>query len=176
MNLYGGQVNYIDVAVGGYTCTQRANLAAQDVDPHYAAPNYFNIVTFQCGINDYKQGTTNATTVYGRITSYVASRKAVGWKVFILTVEDDQSPSLGCPCNGASAWETFRASLNSQITGGAVANGYSVIDIASDATMGCVGCASNLTYFNSDLEHPTVAGYAIFATYLQAALTGIGFH
>lgn len=162
------QILYFDTAIGGRTCQDRITNGPILVDPFMNSHRKYNIVSFQCGLNDYAGGITNPNTVYASILTYVAARKAAGAGfVIVLTMEDAQvfTPN--------STFQTFRSTLNGLIRAGAVANGYTVMDIAADATMGCDGCASNTTYFR-DGEHPTAAGYTIFANYLNPILTTIG--
>lgn len=178
MGLYSGQVGYSNPSVGGMRCDQRSLYAPTDVDAHFSTTQKYNVVSLNCGINDYKQGTSDPNITFGKIVSYVRDRKSAGWNyVIVLTVEDDQAVNLG----DQTAWQTYRHSLNTLIRNGAATYGYVVMDIASDPTMGCDGCALNCTYFlcpggADSNEHPTVAGNAIFATYLQAVLSSLGFN
>src|ERR1043166_8434793 len=113
----------INIALGGNTCQQRINAAPQYADIHYSSERPFNVLTFNCGINDFKQGVTDENVTYALILQYVAARKAVGWTVIVLTVEDDAVPSPN------ATFETYRHNLNTLIRNGAVANGYTVLDI-----------------------------------------------
>ncbi len=158
---------YTNDGVGGRKCQDMIDNAAAEVDPHFNALAPLNAAHLECGTNDYGTGTgqtTNPATTYAKMLTWVAARQAVGWSVVVFTLSDSSVVD-----------ETFRATLNASITGGAVANGYKVADVGSDSHMGCNGCFSDTTYF-LDGTHPTVIGNQIYATYLESALTAIGVH
>lgn len=96
--------------------------------------------------------------------SYVTAAKATGYSVIVMTI-----------MSNAVLPDGPRATLNGLITGGAAGNGYIVADVGANATMGCNGCNSNMTYFQPDGTHPTVAGHIIVAGIVKTALQSLGF-
>lgn len=183
------QITESSQALGGTDCGQAYTGYLSNVDlnppvgswPNQAAISFYNgkrksnLMTIQCGVNDYVHG-NNATAAYTGITNLVAAAKAQGYKVIVATTMDSCHIYLG------GGETTFRAALNSSITGGAVANGYTVADYASDPNIGCDGCSQNSTYFQVPENgcvtggvHPTAAGAAIQASIMEAAMVSIGF-
>lgn len=159
--------NYTNTGVGGRKCQDVIDNAATEVDTHYQAIAPLNIASLECGVNDYGVGagqTTDPAVTYAKMLTWVSARKAVGWQVIVFTMESN-----------SAVLESFRTTLNSSITGGAVANGYTVADVGSDSIMGCNGCYSNTTYFLDGI-HPTVAGNLIYSGYLATALSALGAH
>ncbi len=133
--------------------------------PHYSSLRQRNVLSINCGNNDYAQGTTDPTVIYSRILSYVSAAQGTGFSVVVVTV-----------LSTSAIPNSTRVTLNGLITGGAVANGYTVADAGADAIMGCDGCYANTTYFQAGGVHPTVVGHAIVATYVESALSALGFH
>lgn len=127
----------------------------------YRASRARNVASLGCGVNDGIAGRT-ITEVYNDMLSYASQAQATGFSVILFTV---QSHVL------VDAW---RIPLNVMIRGGAAAHNYVVADIGSDAQIGCTGCYSNPTYFQSDGVHFTEAGTAIQASYLKTALAAWG--
>lgn len=154
---------YANVAVGGQTCLQRTTAYPTDVRPRFNPASKFKVASLLCGIND-RVGGADEATVYARILAWVALAIADGFTPVVWTVEDNGIMSDG-----------YRATLNGLITAGAAGNGYTVADIAANATMGCNGCDANTTYF-IDGTHPTVAGNAIFGTVLKTTLESLGWN
>lgn len=158
--------DYFDVAVNGATCLDRDTAASTaggadaEVKAHQRAGS---TILIMCGLNDLFQGTSEATTL-ARILTYVTNRKAAGWaNVIVSTLTDASTVSEGS-----------RAALNADILSNAVANSYTTMDPGADANVGCNGCDTNATYFQSDHVHPTATGHGVIAGYLETALTALG--
>ena len=142
----------------------------------YNGHRYVNLVTVQCGANDYVHGNT-AAQAYTGITNLVAAAKATGYTVIVATMVDS--------CHVAQqpgAEDSFRSPLNASIRNGAVANGYAVVDYAANANIGADGAALGPTYFQTPEPgcatggvHPNAAGIAIEATLMEAAMAAISF-
>lgn len=171
-------------ALGGTGCVEAYTnwLANTDLNPpgiaaftFYNSDRKSNLMTIQCGVNDYIHGNTAATS-YTALTNLVAAAKAKGYTVIVATLTDSCHISQG----GGEA--SFRGALNTSITGGAVANGYTVADYAADPFIGCDGCSLSSTYFQTPEGgcttggvHLTAAGVAKQATIMEAAMAGISF-
>jgi lysophospholipase L1-like esterase len=162
-----GTYDYYNVAVGGATCLERdiAASAAGGADKILGAHQTIGAtISIECGLNDLYQGATPATAM-SRILTYVANRKAAGWRNVIVFTNTDAS----------TVNETDRATLNASIVSNAGANGYTVADVGSDPSLGCSGCDTNATYFQSDHVHPTATGQSLIATgYLEPIFTTLG--
>ena len=115
------------------------------------------------GTNDLAAGTT-AATLRTSISTYVAARKAIGWKVFVATL-------LPRTATGAAAgFETQRQSFNGALRADfSFADG--LMDFGADPVIGVAGAQTNTTYFQSDQVHLVAAGYAILAR-IPTAATG----
>ncbi len=153
-----------NVAQSGTTCTQMAGSYAAHVGSKYNGAKVGNAASILCGANDYLFGGT-AAAAYTQILAWVASAQATGFSPVLVATMISHSGAGG---------DTFKNTLNASITGGAVANGYTVVDFGADPTMGCDGCFSNTTYFQSGGIHPTAAGDAILSGILQAVLKTAG--
>lgn len=163
-------------AVGGTDCEQayQGYIGGTDLNPpaipaikFYDARRHINLITLQCGVNGFIHGRT-ATQEFTSITNFVTAAKATGFTVIVATLTDSSFISNG------GGETTYRAALNTAITGGAVGQGYTVADYAANAFIGCDGCYSNTTYF-TDGVHLTTAGIAIQATIMEAAMAAISF-
>ncbi len=153
---------YSNTAVSGQTCAQIAARYSTSVAPFYASNRARNVASIMCGAND---GGGTAAASYASILSWVSAAKASGYQVIVLTMLS------------RVGGDTFKNALNPLITGGAVANGYTVADAGSDPNLGCDGCYTNSTYFQADGIHPTVVGEALVATgYYEPALASLGFN
>jgi len=182
-------------ALGGTTCVQANTNYAGNTDlnpptggaglvpmgPQAAIAFYnprrrVNLITLECGVNDYVAGNTAAQAFTG-ITNFVTAAKATGYTVFVATLTDS------CHIFDGGAETTFRAALNTSIRNGAAGQGYTVVDYAANANIGADGASTNLTYFqieptcgngSNEGVHLTAAGAAIQAGIMEAAMTAAG--
>jgi len=132
------------------------------------------IITLECGVNDWIHGNTAAQAFTG-ITNFVTSAKATGYTVFVATLTDS------CHIFEGGGETTFRAALNTSIRNGAAGQGYTVVDYASNANIGADGASESATYFQTGEPgctgggvHLTAAGAAIQAGIMEAAMTAAG--
>lgn len=149
-------------AVSGQTAAQCLADAATEIDPLAPA-----LCILLAGVNDALAG-SNAAAIYASLLSYAQGRIAAGHRVAICT----ELPATSTAANNVT-WNTTRATLNTSIRNGAAANGYTVIDLAADATIGGNAASDNTTYYNADKLHLTTAGYAIVAGVVATALGGL---
>lgn len=154
--------NVINSAVSGTTCTQQASSYTAHVGSKFNGAKS-NAASILCGAADYLFGGTTANA-YTQILSWVVSAKATGFNPVLVATMISH--------NGVGG-DTFKSTLNALITGGAVANGYTVVDFGANATMGCDGCFANATYFQDGI-HPTAAGDTILSGILKATLQTFG--
>lgn len=128
-----------------------------------------NVVSLLCGTNDYSAGTTDLSA-YTSILSWVSKAKATGYTVLIFT----PISRFGTDNGHGQTGDQYEQALSARIIGGAVANGYTVIDLNGDVNIGCTGCYANTTYFNPDEIHLTQTGYNIIGSYYLSALNALG--
>ncbi len=151
---------FSNVATPGLTCQQMSDRYTTSIAPLYDSHRTRNVASIMCGANNNGSDLDS----YNAILTWVASAKATGFNVVVFTMLSRVS------------LDSFKNALNTRIRNGAVANGYTVADSGSDPNMGCDGCYANLTYFQADQVHPTLAGQVIVANpYAEAALATLGF-
>jgi hypothetical protein len=175
-------------ALGGTGCIDAYNnyIGGTDLNPpigswpSQAAISFYNprrrtqIITLECGVNDWIHGNTAAQAFTG-ITNFVTAAKATGYTVFVATLTDSCHIYLG------GGETTFRAALNTSIRNGAAGQGYTVVDYAANTNIGSDGASQNTTYFQTPEGgcatggvHLTAAGVAIQAGIMEAAMTAAG--
>lgn len=155
-------------AAGATDCVDTLGQFTTYVLPTKSTNYKHNVVSIGCGHNDFLHGTSAASS-YSSILATVVAAKAAGFTVIVGTVMDAIDLNSG-------AGATYRSALNASITGGAVANGYSVADVSADANLGCNNCYLDGTYFLPDGVHLTTTGWAKKATYTAPILTALGFN
>ncbi len=181
---YPPGVNEDSQAVGGTDCGQAytnyltgtdLNAPGMAASIFYNAKRKINLMTIQCGVNDYVHGNT-AAQAYTGISNLVAAAKAKGFTVIVATLTDSCHISQG----GAEA--TFRGALNTSIRNGAAGGGYTVADYAADSNIGADGASLSSTYFQTPEGgcttggvHLTASGVAIQAGIMEAAMASAGF-
>ena len=117
-----------------------------------------------CGRNNLGSGVSPATT-FAQMEAYISAAKATGYTVVVQTV-----------ISSFNVNNTDRATLNTLIRNNAVADGYTVMDVAADPNLGCDLCYLSPVYF-LDLVHLTYdAGMPIQAAYLKSTLQSLGFN
>lgn len=89
-----------------------------------------------------------SATYLTNLAAYIDARVAAGWKVVLCTPLP----------NGASGFNTERASALPTMRGWEGGRVHAIIDFAADTTMGKDGDEANTTYYNVDQLHPTTAG------------------
>lgn len=123
--------------------------------------NQPSLLTIFGGTNDGYFGATAAKT-FAAIQGFATIAKAAGCQVGVATMIS------------RTALDSFKDSLNPLIRAGAANGGYFLIDTASSANLGCDGCYSNSTYFNTDNVHPKNPGQVILAAEFSNAINAYG--
>lgn len=123
----------------------------------------------------YTTCASSASTIYTSYhLPYVQAGYTFGFSRMVLgTVIPDFFAGVASATSASTmAMELVRQALNTLITGGAVANNYSVADFASltQLSNGTPQNQPNGTYYASDLVHPNAAGYALQAPLFIAAV------
>lgn len=112
-----------------------------------------NVVCNWGGGNNIALGNQTAATVYPKLVTYNAARKAAGFTVIQLTFPPRVDIEV------AGGWEAERVALNANIVANGAGADY-VADVAANANLSDY---TNLTYFQADQIHLTAAGYAVVA-------------
>lgn len=132
--------------------------------------------------NDMVDNTSNATTCYNNMVTYLqALRTAVGAsaKIIVATMLPRNAAQITNANRQNDGNLTDDTTLNGKIRNHLVQDGYcdAICDVASDATMGIYsgGVAGvgekNTTYYNVDGIHPTTTGYNYLAdNYITASI------
>ena len=156
--MFGSRVEVLqyNFGLGAVTLASLASQASTVVDPLYDGARRSVLVIF-AGTNDVALSGTPGATVYSTLASYCNARRAVGWKVCVVTM---------LPRTGTN---TERATYNSLIRANWPSFADALADVGGDATIGQDGQNTNTTYYNADAIHPNSACHAILANYIRAA-------
>jgi lysophospholipase L1-like esterase len=115
------------------------------------------------GANDLS-GAVSATTFLSNLAAAADNLRSYGAKVVLHTVlPRSQAPAID---------DTVRGTANTAIRAMVGVHCDAVADIASDATMGANGAATNTTYY-ADGVHPTDAGHILLEPYVTAAINSV---
>jgi hypothetical protein len=148
--------NIVNVAVNGETLATMLANAAADVDPLYVS-GVGNICVIWGGTNDIADGAT-AIATYANLTSYIAARHVVGWKVITITMLSRVSVS-----------NTAYNALILANTAGADA----VVNLSGEP-LGSPTDYSNTTYFQVGGIHPTTLSVdTIIAPAINTAINSL---
>lgn len=123
------------------------------VDPLYDPSLQQNWIFFFGGVNDMGAG-VSATSAFGRLTNYIAARKAAHpWKFYPTTVQARTAAALN------QSNMVFNACIRTN-----VANWAGFIDPGLNSPIETrLNNPTNLTYYFTDGLHLTNAGYGVFA-------------
>jgi len=112
------------------------------------------------GVNDFRYVGETKEIIYARAKAYYSARKAVGWKIYVLTMLPQSAAD-----SDRTTYEAERQWYNSQIKSDLLSVIDGVIDVGGDATIGLEHSELNATYYvNPDRLHMTTpAGYTYLA-------------
>lgn len=132
-----------------------------EVDATFQAGKTNTLIVF-FGANDLLD--SSAATFKANLKAFCLARRAVGWKIVLLTV----LPHTGNGVGGVS-FNILRAAANTLIRGDT--SFYDALADVGDTgtTMGADAAAVNATYYQ-DGVHPTTAGHALLAPIVEAAI------
>lgn len=156
---------WVNVSAGGDTLTTMLTQAAAQVDAQYKSGFAANSAVLLGGVNDAlaSGGGANAATIYSRIVSWYAGRKAAGIRPLICTEIDAQSTSANAVSWHSSVWPT----LNALLRAGTDIPSSDLIDLGADVRL---QNALDLTYFQPDAIHPNTTGAGVIAGLVAAKL------
>lgn len=149
-NIGHGAIRVADVATSGFQWSNMQSRSTAVVDVWYSSSRTKNICVCMGATNALISG-SSAATVFSQALTYIQARKAIGWAVIVGTC----LPSV--LIDGAK--ETARVSYNALVLSNAIAEGYTVADVAAISEM---SDPNNATYY-SDGTHPTAAGQALLS-------------
>lgn len=165
------RVNLHNVAIGGSRLNTNPGdvvLRTSNVDGQIpAAGKAGKPYIFYCAIGHNDAPPTDGQAAwFSTYESYLLARRAAGYDHILV---GNLLPRTDAAYTDHNA---KRAILNPQISAMCAANGFTLVDLAAESIMGMDGTPDNLTYF-SDKIHPTVAGNALLAPILAAAVNAV---
>lgn len=149
--LLGPAWTYSNVAVSGQTTIDMLSRAAVQVD-QYRVYGARQIVSCWEGTNDLFFG-ANAADAYARLVQYCSERRALGFKVMILTI---------LPRAVADPFEANRLIVNANIRANWSSFADAMCDLTTDPNIGYPGACLDTTYY-TDGTHMNNAGSGIVA-------------
>lgn len=150
------------VAGPGRSITALSMSAPDQIDPAYAATRSKDILVLETDLT----GDGGVAKDYADTIAFCTARKAVGWRVVVLTILPRSS-------GARYSWPAFaadRVTLNEQLRANWRDYADALADIAVAPQLGTVEATKDPRYFNDDGTHPTDAGYAIMADIVAAAI------
>lgn len=142
----------INGGVTGRTLATMYADGASAVDPDYSAGQR-NIDVIWGGTNDFVVNGSTPAAVYAILQEYCAARRAVGWKVIVVTMISRYFPG-GNPVSGESI-DADKDAYNALIRANWSTFADGLADVAANPNLGADGAYANLTYFQADQVHPT---------------------
>jgi lysophospholipase L1-like esterase len=121
------------------------------------------VLVVWAGTNDIYFGATGAAT-YALLAAYCAARRAVGFKVVVLTCLPRSN--AGTP----AGFNTDRATLNTSIRANWATFADALADVAADSRIGDDGDELDTTYFDADKVHMNATGYGVIASIVKTAI------
>jgi len=151
-----------NTTVSGNTLTTSAPTLVDPIRTTFGdcAPKLPYLVLF-AGTNDIFNSGYTGTQTYGYFQTYISARLSAGWLPHQIVV------ATMLP-RGSS--DTDRTTYNADLVNGATTYGYALARLDLDSNIGCFGCQSNITYYNSDAIHPNNTGQQIIANLICAAM------
>lgn len=163
VNPWNGQVPVLtNRSVVGRSLAYWLENYATEITPDLAKYAGKNIVIIEGGHNDYNAGYA-ANETAGRAIRLSKELRELGAETIIVTL-------ASC---GPAPKDAWRVEFNNYIMAEWHQHFDDVATFHLDPDMGPLGTYVNLTYFNADQNHYTLAGYTKEASYVQAALDRI---
>lgn len=158
VNAWNGQTPTLtNISVVGRSIRVMFEQAPYNLNPLYATKSGLNIAVLEGGHNDFNEGTT-APQAASYMIEFSRYLRRLGWRTIITTMASAQ---------GKDSW---REEVNAYWRKDWHLNFDGIADFGLDPDMGPLGTYSNLTYFYSDGNHYTLAGYTREASYVQAEI------
>jgi lysophospholipase L1-like esterase len=173
----GSAYVFNNFAVSGETVATMTTNAPSTIDPLVSSAYRNNIAVLFGGTNDIyfdADSDDTASTTISRVVAYCQARQAAGWQVVVTTLlpRDDFPGTSTLPATQATHFEARRQAFNTYIRNNWQSFANALADVGNDPNMGQAGDETNATLF-TDGVHPTAAGAAIVAGYMQAAILSL---
>lgn len=140
--------------------------ASTQIDPNYRSDFSKNIVAAWGGTNDIYFG-ASASTAWSRYQTYLAARRAAGWKTIAFTALPRSN--AGTPGD----FETSRQTFNTSVRNGLGTDYDALADVAADTRIGDAGDETDTTYYSGDKVHLNTTGYGIVAGVVNTAMNSL---
>jgi lysophospholipase L1-like esterase len=150
----------------GATILDLTNEAATVIDTLYRSNAAENILLFQGGFNDAFSGAT-AAQIQDRIKTYCLARKVIGWRIIVHPIP--LSNFAGQPANYAAT----RTTVNNWLAANWSTFADAYADFTGDPYIGDSGNTADVTYFQNDQVHLTIAGYTRWSIFSSMALDSL---
>jgi lysophospholipase L1-like esterase len=148
-----------NLGVSGQTTQQMIDDAVGQVNPLYNASVSNVLIAWEVGNDLYYNG--NVSAAMSRFWSYCDARRAVGFKVIVVTCPPrDQATTFG---DNSAQYNTKLNEANALILSDYTSHADGVVDLASDSRF----AGYNLTYYDADKVHFTDAGYQVIADLIK---------
>ena len=149
-----------DYGISGIMLESINGSEANRLAPLCTTMNGPSVYILEGGENDFTfLGGSTAQSVFQNAAGIARTVKAAGCRAYIMT----KFSRAGIDVNG-NTFEADKSALDAVILESYKAAGFDgVIDAGAILAMGCDGCNTNSTYFQSDNVHPTAAGQLLIA-------------
>lgn len=153
-----------NVGLNSDTVQSMLTEAATQVDPFlHSGSLWKTYAALWAGTNDLALAGRTDSQVYADIVTWCTARRAAGFKVVVSSII-----ARGATLPGN--FETYRASVNTQLRANWTTFADAFVDAAADSRL---SDATNTTYFNVDQVHLTTAGSQVYAGLMKDALLTI---
>ena len=136
---------------------------ASEDDAYYSSSHARNTFVVWAGTNDITLGGLSATIAYNALVTYCQARRAVGWKVIVLTMLPRQE-------NTDTTFEAKKVSFNANVVANWTTFADGLADVAADSRIGDAGDDADTTYYDPDRVHLNDTGYGVVAGIVKDAL------
>jgi len=153
----------VNVGMSGTTTMDMLERASSNVDSLFNPALATNIAIFNGGINDVRLLDDDPVTIVGRIQKWCLDRRAIGFKVVVMTLTPSSFSEEILDVNA------MRKAVNLLIRENHTSYADAIADVGEDAIVGQDGEEANGIYY-PDRLHMTAAGYAIKARYAYDAV------
>ena len=142
---------------------------ATELDTAFPSRSMTKILSVLVGANDLWLAADTATWL-SNLQTYVANRRAAGWKVAVCTVLAKGTVQSSSYVLHNSRRATVNTALRTW-----VGLGYcdALVDFAADAVMGTDAAANDLGIWNADGLHPNAAGQVLLEAILRPVIDAI---
>jgi lysophospholipase L1-like esterase len=156
--------SWYNSGVSGQTVSDFSANAATEIDSNYRSALRRNVCVVWGGVNDANAG-ASAATIYDRLKTYWAARRAAGFKIVACTEIDAQDAGRNAVGWHSTLWPALNTLIKSDAT-----LYDSLVDLGADSRL---QNALDTTYFNADKVHLTDTGYGVVAALVAAQVSAL---